>query len=54
MKILKAITKIVLMTIAFPFAVIINFIGLRLWRVRYKKMQEYARDRFDEIPADFR
>ena len=54
MKILKAIAKIVLMTIVFPFAVVTNFIGLRLWRVRYKKMQEDARDRFDEIPTDFR
>lgn len=54
MKIFFAICKVIGMTIAFPVAVIINFFGLRLWRKRYKDMQNESRDLFDEIPSDFR
>lgn len=54
MRIFLAILKIIGMTIAFPFAIITNFVGLRLWRCRYKHMQNESRDLFDEIPGDFR
>lgn len=41
------------MTLVFPFAIVVHFIGLRLWRYRYKKMQKESYDRFNEIDFDF-
>ena len=53
MKILIACFKVIYMTLIFPFACVANYIGLRIWRNRYKKMQYDSRAKFDEIPADF-
>ena len=41
------------MTLYFPFYIIVHFIGLRLWRRRYKQQMRSAYDRFNEIDFDF-
>ena len=49
LRIIKASLRIAYLTLVFPFAVILNVIGLRLWRHRYKKMYYESRRNFENV-----